>query len=61
MSRHRLLWLVLALGALVLPARAGVVGSPLPTPVLEGFAQTKATSFDDFLGRTVLIEFFAYW
>lgn len=61
MRRNRWLLLALALGAFVLPARAGVVGSPLPTPVLEGFSQTKATSFDDFLGRTVLVEFFAYW
>jgi len=61
MRRNRWLLLALALGALVLPASAGVVGGPLPTPVLEGFAQTKATSFDDFLGRAVLIEFFAYW
>jgi hypothetical protein len=29
--------------------------------VLEELAQTGAKSFDDFLGRAVLIEFFAYW
>jgi hypothetical protein len=53
--------LALALAALSLPALAGTVGNPLPAPELEGLAQTQAKSFDDFLGRTVLIEFFAYW
>ena len=28
---------------------------------LEGFASTEAKSMNDYLGRTVLIEFFAYW
>ncbi len=28
---------------------------------LEGFAQTRAQMLDDFQGRAVLIEFFAYW
>jgi len=28
---------------------------------LEDLAQTGASSFDDFTGRAVLIEFFAYW
>jgi len=43
------------------PARAQAPGSKLPPVVLEGLAQTGAKSFDDFLGRAVLIEFFAYW
>jgi len=42
-------------------AAAQEVGSRLGEVELEDFAQTKAQSFDDFLGRTVLIEFFAYW
>jgi hypothetical protein len=37
------------------------VGSRLGEVELEDFAQTRAASFDDFLGRTVLIEFFAHW
>ena len=28
---------------------------------LEGFAQTRAESIEDYHGRAVLIEFFAYW
>jgi hypothetical protein len=28
---------------------------------LEGFAQTHAQSIDDYQGRALLIEFFAYW
>ena len=50
--------LVLMLSA----AALGQVGAPLPSNIeLEGFAKTPAKSFDDFLGRTVLLEFFAYW
>ena len=37
------------------------VGSKLPAIELEDFALTPASSFDDFFGRAVLIEFFAYW
>jgi hypothetical protein len=42
-------------------ARAGNVGSPLPETELEGFALTEAKSIDDYVGRTILLEFFAYW
>ena len=53
---------VLALAAgLALPASAQV-GMRLPAKVeLENFAQTKATSFEDYQGRALLIEFFAFW
>ena len=62
MRRTRPFFLALALAAFALPdARAGNVGSTLPRPELEDFALTPAKSFDDYLGRTVLIEFFAYW
>ena len=37
------------------------VGAPLPASQLEGFSQTKAKSLDDFAGRALLIEIFAYW
>ena len=51
--------------AIVLLLSAGVigqVGGTLPAKFdLEGFAKTPAKSYDDFIGRTVLIEFFAYW
>ena len=40
---------------------ADAVGRQLPDAKLEGFAQTKAKTLDDFFGRTVLIEAFAYW
>ena len=42
-------------------SQAQGVGSKLPVVELEGYANTAAKSFDDFLGRAVLIEFFAYW
>ena len=46
---------------LALPA-AAQVGRPLPDmSEVEDFSQTEAKSFDDLVGRTVLIEFFAYW
>jgi len=48
----------LVLAALALPARAGGL---LPTASLEDFGQTKAKSFDDFAGRAVLMEYFAFW
>lgn len=51
----------LALAALALAAPAAPSGGQLPPVELEGFAQTKAKSFDDFAGRAVLLEFFAYW
>ena len=50
-----------ALAAFTVPAAAQGVGSKAPPIELEDYAQTKAQSFDDFLGRAVLIEFFAYW
>ena len=42
-------------------ASAQGIGSKLPEIELEGFANTPAKSFDDFMGRAVLIEFFAFW
>ena len=42
-------------------AAAQDVGSYLPDLELADFAQTEASSIDDFVGRAVLIEFFAYW
>ena len=40
---------------------AAQIGGPLPPAEIDGFAQTPAKSLDDFLGRVVLVEFFAYW
>lgn len=37
------------------------VGNPLPPIALEGFSQTPAKGFEDFSGRAVMFEFFAYW
>lgn len=58
-------WLaVLALATtafLAVPAAAQGVGSKMPPTVLEGLSQTGAKSFEDFQGRAVLIEFFAFW
>ncbi len=51
----------LAFAALAFFAPASHAGGQLPAVELEGFAQTKAKSFDDYAGRAVLIEFFAYW
>lgn len=62
LSRLPLLGLVLAAATLCAsPASAQGVGSKLPAIQIEGLAQTPAKSFDDYLGRAVLIEFFAYW
>ena len=61
-SRFPLLGLALAVVTLCASsASAQGVGSKLPAIQLEGFAQTEAKTFDDYLGRAVLLEFFAYW
>jgi hypothetical protein len=59
-----LLLSVAALGlaaATPLPGPPGSARKPLPEVELEGFTQTEASSLDDYFGRAVLIEFFAYW
>jgi len=43
------------------PAFAQEVGSKVPPVALEGFAQTPAKGFEDYAGRAVLLDFFAYW
>jgi hypothetical protein len=50
-----------ALALCAAPALAQGVGSKMPAVELEDYSQTPAKSYDDFLGRAVLIEFFAYW
>lgn len=37
------------------------VGQPLPEVEFEDIVQSPTTDFEDFTGRLVLIEFFAYW
>ena len=44
----------------VMPA-GNPVGRDLPEVEIEGLAGTPAKSFEDFTGRAILIEFFAYW
>lgn len=63
MLRHSwLAALALAMTAfLAVPASAQAPGSKLPPVEIEGLAQTGAKTFDDYFGRAVLIEFFAYW
>ncbi len=62
MNYYKLLLAPVALAALLaaLPA-TGSVGKSMPAIPVEGLAQTKAKSLDDYIGRAVLIEFFAYW
>ena len=48
------------LAALPSPAPQGV-GSKLPPIALEGFTQTPAKAFEDYSGRAVMFDFFAYW
>ncbi len=61
MKLHGILALPALASALALSAAAQGIGSKLPAIELEGYSQTKAESLDDFYGRAVLIEFFAYW
>jgi hypothetical protein len=55
---------LLAVGALVLPLAAPApvgVGGSLGTLPIEDITQSGAESFEDFAGRAILVEFFAYW
>jgi len=61
MIQRRLLAVTALLAGLALPAASQGVGSRIPDIALEGYSQTEAKSFEDFYGRAVLIEFFAYW
>lgn len=61
MKLHRSAFTTLACVAAAVLSQAQGVGSKLPPIELEDYAQTPAKSFDDFMGRAVLIEFFAYW
>tara|TARA_R110002072_G_scaffold68371_4_gene166534 strand:- start:6626 stop:6805 length:180 start_codon:yes stop_codon:yes gene_type:complete len=55
---------LLAIGALVLPMTVptpvGVGGSLGDLPI-EGISQSGAASIEDYAGRAILVEFFAYW
>ena len=56
------LFLPAALGALTAIGSAQAVGTSITDEIeLEGFTQTGAKSYDDMVGRLVLVEFFAYW
>lgn len=47
--------------ALLTTASADQVGRPLPEVEFEDIVQSPTEEFEDFTGRLVLIEFFAYW
>jgi hypothetical protein len=52
----------LALAAVMAPPLpSNGVGDPLPPATLEEFTKTSAKSLDDYVGRALFIEFFAYW
>ncbi len=53
-------WCAPVLAVLGQPVLAQGVGSRVPEIELDDFSQTPAESFDDYQGRAVLIEFFAY-
>lgn len=57
----RRLFLALALGLVGASLAAQDVGSRLRPVDLVGFQHTKAQRFDDFIGRAILLEFFAHW
>lgn len=52
---------LLTLSLALAPLPADVVGSRLPSVPIEGLTQTPATSFEEYTGRLVLIEYFDYW
>ncbi len=63
--RSRVIPLLLALAAPGLAHETGFkpdVGDPAPVNLpLEGFTAAGATHFEEYTGRAVLFEFFAYW
>jgi len=62
MLQNPIAGVLLALSGLAGAAGAQGVGTQIPLQLqLEDFAQTEARAFDDFLGRAVLLEFFAHW
>jgi hypothetical protein len=61
MNTRAMLFAPFALAALALFVPSARAGGQLPQVELTDFGQTKAKSLDDFAGRTILIEFFAYW
>ena len=62
MKKIRPLAVALVAGSLCLTAAAQDVGTSMLDEVeLSDFAMTEAEEFAEFEGRTVLLEFFAYW
>ena len=55
------LTLLLALAAASPRAEIERVGTLFPSVPLEGLAQSPAGAIEEYAGRLVLIEFFAYW
>ena len=58
------LWILAPLVLAAVPALIpplDVVGKPLPAGSVVELAQTKAKSIDDYAGRALLVEFFAFW
>jgi hypothetical protein len=58
---HWLTTTAFALTVLGSSVHADHVGLPLPQFDVDGLTQTPAKSFDDFVGRTVLIEYFGLY
>jgi hypothetical protein len=63
MKQHTRWWLAcwLAMSLLGLARAQSSAPMPMPSVAMEGFSQTPAKSLEDFTGRALLIEFFAYW
>ena len=61
MKLQSFLLATVALAVFGLCATPASAGGQFPQAELDGFGQTKAKSFDDFAGRAVLVEFFAFW
>ena len=62
MGRRSLLLPFLLTLALPAAAQRVDVGQAVPEDlVLEGFSQTQATTLEEYTGRAILVEFFAYW
>ncbi len=62
MGRHSLLLPFLLCLAAPAAAQRVDVGQTIPEDlVLEDFSHTQATTLEEYTGRAILVEFFAYW
>ena len=56
-------WIATAMlaGTMIAGVQAQIIGSPLRPRDIQSIENSEARRLDDYMGRLVLIELFAYW